>query len=197
MDVLHDWRSSLMVTHPRLFGEFSVVTGNAGARLTCPGWPEVFSGWRGILDRLCNRIAAALHAEPGARFSFRSIEQKAGILHVTYELHEASETARRSICQAMDLAVTRSRFICEACGAAGHLWDDDHLFVACGEHGAGRSLAVSPHRAGIEILQGRRGSVVFITARRYDVTRDEFVMIRIPEDYDVENRCWHPEGANE
>jgi hypothetical protein len=193
-DVLLDWRSLLILNHQRLFGTVQRVDGKEGTELACPGWPGVGSGWRHILERLCQRIEAAIASEPAVSFRFLQIKEKFGTLRAYHRSSGLSPAAELAVDTAIELAEARSAFVCEQCGQRGHLWNDHGWYrTACDEHGQGRPLPPKPGRAGIEIgchyVEDRR----LVTARRYDFDRDAFTPIEVPADYDVERGCWRDE----
>ena len=193
-DVLLDWQSLLILNHQRLFGTVQRVDGKEGPELACRGWPGVGSGWRHILDRLCQRIEAATASEPAATFEFVQIKEKYGTLRAYDWSSGLSPAAELAVDTAIELAEARSAFVCEKCGERGHLWDDHGWYrTACDEHGKGRPLPPKPGRAGIGIITQYVGDRRLVTARRYDFDRDAFTPIAVPADYDAESGRWRDE----
>jgi hypothetical protein len=193
-DVLLDWRSLLILNHQRLFGAVRQIDGKEGTELVCRGWPSVGSGWRHILERLCQRVEAAIASEPAARVEFVQIKEKFATLRAYHWSSELSPAAALAVDTAIELAEARSAFVCEQCGQRGHLWDDHGWYrTACDEHGEGRPLAPKPDHVGIEIREHYVGDRRVVTARRYDFDRDAFTPIAVPADYDVERGCWRDE----
>lgn len=194
-DVLLDWRSLLVLNHPRLFGNVRRVDGREGTELACAGWPSVGTGWRHILDRLCQRVEASIASERAASFRFVQIKEKFGTLRAYHCSSGLSAAAALAVDTATDLAEARSAFVCEQCGHRGHLWDDHGWYrTACDEHGDGRPLPPKPGRAGIEIRHQYVDDRRLVTARRYDFDRDAFTPIEVPAEYDVERWCWRDEA---
>jgi hypothetical protein len=124
-----DWRHDLMLGHPRLF---LIMTEEPGLSF---GYPHCERGWQDTLVRLCRRIEIALRARE--TFGFVRIKQKLGILRVDWDA-EASEETEAKIGHAVDLAVARSAYTCESCGAEGRLHDNKGwLDTRCAEHAFG------------------------------------------------------------
>lgn len=196
-DVLLDWRSLLILNHQRLFGTIKRVDGKEGTELVCRGWPSVGSGWRQILERLCQRVEAAISPEPAASVEFVQIKEKFATLRAYHWSSGLSSAAELAVDTAIELAEARSAFVCEQCGKRGHLWDDHGWYrTACDEHGEGRPLLPAPGHAGIEIRYHYVGDRRVVTARRYDFDRDAFTPIAVPADYDVESGRWRDEDES-
>ena len=138
---------ALLLDHPRLFGTIVRVEGEEAGVFACPGWPSVGPGWRQILERLCQRVEAAIASEPAATFEFVQIKEKFGRLRAYQQSSGLSSAAELAVDTARELAEARSAFVCEVCGRRGHLWDDYGWYcTACDDHGDGRPHSPKPSR---------------------------------------------------
>lgn len=113
LNVLLDWHSLLLLDHPRLFGTIVRVEGEEAGVFACPGWPSVGPGWRQILERLCQRVEAAIASEPAATFEFVQIKEKFGRLRAYQQSSGLSSAAELAVDTARELAEARSAFVCE------------------------------------------------------------------------------------
>jgi hypothetical protein len=170
--VQRDWRFELRQTVPDFFDPPPVPDRKA-ARPAC--LPECGPGWRGIIDRCCVRIGAALLERE--RFRFERIRERQGALRIYWggRLTAAGETVVR---EAVDLAEARSICVCELCGAEGRLHRADGvLMTRCVRHAQGRAAAP----LGLQNLHLRQktitGRLRVVVACRYDPETDSFADI--------------------
>jgi hypothetical protein len=116
-------------------------------------YPHCERGWQDILVRLCRRIEIALCN--GETFEFVRVKQKLGVLRVDWDA-EASEQTETAIGHAVDLAVARSAFTCEICGAEGRLHDNRGWHeTRCAEHASGNPV-LSRYGHGFETVRRLR-----------------------------------------
>jgi hypothetical protein len=193
----HDWRARLVRAHAKFFDDIRIVEGRDGQVLTCMGWPSVGVGWQDILVRLFARMESAIAPEPAATITILQIKEKFGTLRIYVATQNMSEAMLEAVGDAIDLAETRSAFVCETCGRRGHLWLNAGWYLtACHEHGEGKPLRPKAGREGMQIITRIRPNQPRVTAaRRYDFERDEFVSIPIPPDYDVARSRWRDDDG--
>ncbi|HVV41968.1 MAG TPA: hypothetical protein VHC94_12985 [Nitrobacter sp.] len=162
--VVQDWRIDLAEARPEFFAP----------RPDRPCVPECGPGWRGVIERCCIRIDAAL--QDGERFRFERMREVQGSLRISWggRLSAATEAAVR---EAVDLTEARSQCVCELCGKDGRAYRcEGNVATRCTEHRRGTPVAV---RAGFENLHLRQKLIArrarVVVASLYDPDRDRFV----------------------
>lgn len=136
--------------------------------------PMCGPGWREIIERACERIAAVLTDRE--QFYFERIWERGGSLRFSWggRLSAKSEAEVRL---AIDLAEARSLCFCELCGAEARLYRDnfDDL-TRCDAHAQGEP---APVRRGFENLHLRHktiaGRIRTVVVSKYDPETDAFV----------------------
>ncbi|HEV7600121.1 MAG TPA: hypothetical protein VGO49_07655 [Bradyrhizobium sp.] len=171
--VQRDWRFELRETLPDFFDPPPVAGGKPPRRPIC--LPECGPGWRGIIDRCCVRIGAALLDRE--RFRFERIRERQGALRIYWggRLAAASEAVVR---EAVDLAEARSICVCELCGAEGRLYRADAVLMSrCVRHAQG-GPAAPPGLQNLHLRQKTiTGRLRVVVACRYDPETDAFLDI--------------------
>jgi hypothetical protein len=138
--------------------------------------PECGEGWRPILDRCCERIAATL--QDGERFRFEKIVERQGSLRIYWggRLSAASEAAVR---EAIDLAEARSQCVCEHCGEPGRQYRQDGAVITrCDAHARGMPLPVRRGYENVHLTQKViKGRARVVVACRYNPKTDSFAEV--------------------
>jgi hypothetical protein len=170
---VQDWRINLIEGHPDLFHA------PAARPEAAPGYPNCEGGWRDLLERVCDRIEAAL--VEGSAFRVLQIKEKFGTLRF-YWSGDVSDVANANIDEAIALAVARSACTCEICGAEGRLYSrGGWLVTACAEHANGEAVPVKPGFENLHIVRRIvEGRVRILSCRRYARTTDSFVDVPPP-----------------
>jgi hypothetical protein len=166
--VVRNWRVELIGKYPDLFQPPADFPGAA------QGSPECDAGWHDLLDRLCVRIRAAVHAD-GGPFKFSQVKEKYGTLRVYWDGGVAPATDAE-IEGAIALAEARSACTCEVCGEPGRLRSGAWLTTRCEAHAEGRAPApVRPGLENVHVVRHGLGADARTTCRRYDRQNDVFV----------------------
>jgi hypothetical protein len=165
MSVHGDWRDALVSKHRLLFED---ENGN------CSGYPTTGDGWRELVERAVDRIAAAIGK---GKLTIVQIKQKYGSLRLyhssTFHLDEA---AQDSVEEAVAFAEARSACTCEVCGDQGRLFErGDWLATACEKHAVGQSVPVPAGWENVHIVRKfEAGHPRTIACRRYVRATDTF-----------------------
>lgn len=165
-----DWRRALMDKHAHLFS--SIEDG----RLVTRGYPAVGDGWRELLERTIERIAAAVGGEPDASVVILQIKEKFGGIRIYHQSKNASRAFDDKVTEAVDLAEARSLTTCDVCGAEGKLRDKvGWYFTRCDEHAEGAAVAGLVNARLYVNYQMRDGELCVVGRRRYDRALDLFI----------------------
>ncbi len=105
--VTESWQDDVIQAHPRLF-QFT-----QGEPRSSPGYPRCRHGWRGILEKLCTMIEAALGENE--TFEFTRIDNTLTLLDVRW-VGEVSADTKGKIEEAIHLAAIGARWTCQNCG---------------------------------------------------------------------------------
>jgi hypothetical protein len=162
-----DWRHQLKERHADLFG--------------WGGDLAVGSGWRELIEKAVERIAAAVASAPGAKVTITQIKEKFGGLRIYFDEETAlTGTARARVEEAIALAEARADCTCETCGAEGRLYIRGGWYLTCCEiHAEGEPVCRRGHYLVWRTRENNtRGTV---RARRYDRECDAFVDVPIEE----------------
>jgi hypothetical protein len=111
---------ALPAAYPRVFPRGGVPWGFA-----------VGDGWCLLLETLCARLDSILLEAPGVAVEVKQVKEKFGGLRFYYSLHGADTVTAEAIREAVNLAETASKRICEKCGRPGELRDGGWLRVLC------------------------------------------------------------------
>jgi hypothetical protein len=159
------WRDALVSKHRHLFED-----GSGAAH----GYPAVGDGWRELLERAVDRIAAAVgHGQ----MTIFQIKQKHGTLRLYHSsAADLDEAAQYSVEEAVALAEARSACTCEICGGEGRLFEKgDWLATACEKHAVGQPVTVPCGWENVHIVRNfDAGSTRMIACRRYMRATDTF-----------------------
>jgi hypothetical protein len=159
------WRDALVSKHRHLFEDGSSAM---------PGYPTTGDGWRELLERAVDRIAAAVGESPMIIYQ---IKQKYGSLRL-YHSSAAylDEEAQYSVEEAVALAEARSACTCETCGDEGRLFvRGDWLATACEKHAVGRPVHIPEGWENVHIVRNfDAGRPRIIACRRYMRETDTF-----------------------
>lgn len=166
-----DWRSELVARYPDIFRR------RIGDREITAGCPSVSDGWRGIIEKAIERMAAAVRAHPRGSLTIVQIKEKLGGLRIYYDAGRLPAETIAKIEEAIDLAEARAACTCDVCGSEGRLFDDGGwLATRCEVHGRGTPVPFSGGENTIVKYDidgmGRRRVV---SRRRYDRANDRFV----------------------
>jgi hypothetical protein len=177
----NDWRENLVRRYPDLF----VLRQGAKAD-EARGYPTVGDGWRELVEKAVERIAAALPA--GSNFRVVQIKEKLATLRIHFRASDLADDALARLRDAIDLAEARSACTCEVCGAEGRPYDNDGWYLTrCKAHAEGEPV---PACAGYENLFIERtlvdGKLRVARCRRYDRAHDVFVDAPLPPDFEEE-----------
>ncbi|MCK9917369.1 hypothetical protein MXD81_50340 [Microbacteriaceae bacterium K1510] len=158
-----------MERYPKLFGL------DAGGQMMCSGYPDVDDGWRELLERAMERIAAAIRHQPSARVRITRTKEKFGGIRIYYDEYGLSRETAAAVEEAIELAGARSTCTCETCGRVGQLFYTDGWIAArCDEHAADGAKALGPQLR-VEKYGYVDGKWTIVSRRRYDRESDAFV----------------------
>ena len=175
-----DWRETLMRRYADLFG----LDGRAAPE-TASSYPAVGDGWRELVEKAVERIAAAVPA--GMNFKITQIKEKLATLRMHFDADRLPDDALSTVREATLLAEMRSACTCEVCGAEGCFYDDDGwLKTRCAAHAAGAPIPAQPGYKHLLLeFTLTDGRLTISTCRRYDRARDCFVDAPPPPDWKV------------
>jgi hypothetical protein len=163
---MYDWRIALINAHRGLFRP------PAKAPVLAQGYPDCGPGWRGLLDKTCVRISAALTAEE--HVEIQQIKEKHGTLRFYWQ-GKLSQKSRVRVEDAIALAEARSACTCEECGEEGRLYRAGGvLMTRCEAHAKGRPVAIKSGFENVHIVQRLVGMQSQVACRRYDWATDSF-----------------------
>ncbi|TCU63748.1 hypothetical protein EDE08_11899 [Bradyrhizobium sp. R2.2-H] len=164
-----DWRIALIEAHPQVF---HAVPGKAAASRA---YPRCGDGWRGLLERACERIEGAIVG--GDAFVARQISQRLGTLRF-YWSGKLGTSSQSLIADAVSRAEACSHCTCEECGAPGRLYRAERFLVTrCIVHAIGIVAPIEPGFENVHLVQKIVDSRASIAACRYDQATDAFIEI--------------------
>lgn len=171
-----DWRDQLIARYPDLFRRTV-----RGQEITT-GYPRVDDGWREIVEKALERMAAAVQGQPRGSLQVVQIKEKLGGLRLYYNAGRLDPAAVAKVEEAVDLAEARADCTCEVCGRAGRLFNNDgSLATRCEMHGRGKPVPLSDDaNTFVKYEVDGTGRRRIISRRRYDRAGDRF--IDIPEE---------------
>jgi hypothetical protein len=159
------WRDALVSKDRHLFEDGSGATS---------GYPAVGDGWRELLERAVDRIAAAVGGGPMTIFQ---IKRKCGTLRLYHSsAADLDEAAQYSVEEAVALAEARSARTCEVCGDEGRLFErGDWLATTCEKHAVGQPVHVPRGWENVHIVRNfQAGRPRIIACCRYMRATDTF-----------------------
>jgi hypothetical protein len=158
------WRRDLMQRHGDLFRQY--------------GDPTVGDGWRALVEKAIERIAAVVASAPGAKVTITQIKEKFGGLRIYFDPKGLPNEKLAQVREAIELAEARADCTCEACGAEGRLYLDDGCYLTrCERHAHGEPVP-RPHNSGLFVKVATvDGAVRIVSARRYDREHDVFINV--------------------
>ena len=92
---------------------------------------DVGDGWYTILDLLFQRLNTLLSEDPTVVFEVIQITEKGGRLRFRFRMSGASDSVKRDVRNAVDLAVLASARCCERCADLGELIQTPPWRVRC------------------------------------------------------------------
>ena len=163
----HDWRIELIEAHSALFQPPD------GHPEQASGYPWCEQGWQDLLERMCQRIEAALR--PGEQVHFSQVKEKFGGLRAYWRGDVSFETSDQ-INEAIGLAQARAACTCEECGAAGELHNHTGRYqTLCEAHAKGGKIPARPGLENVHTVRVPSPGGFRIAQRRYDRDADRFI----------------------
>jgi hypothetical protein len=169
-----NWQERLIRRYPHLF-----VRPFRGVAFA-PGYPRCPDGWRNVVTRLVDRVAAI---SQDSTVYFTHMVSENGILRVHWNSRcELPQKTALRIAEAVALAEARSACACVDCGAEGRLFAHDFLLSPfCTNHHRGTAVQVIAGFHDIHLHRGVVRSRPALVRVRYDWESDAFVDVP-PED---------------
>lgn len=160
-----DWKRDLVDRYPHLF-----TLMQDGRPVPSGGYPTVGDGWRELIEKAVERLAAAVAGQEG-ELQIVQVKEKFGGLRI-YTHGSLPQQAWDAVHSAIDLAEARADETCEECGSRGRLYDDGGwLLTRCSAHARGSPV---PGR-GRYVKRIAIGRPAARRSRRYDYESDSFV----------------------
>jgi hypothetical protein len=165
------WQSDLIERHPGLF----TITENDQSYP--PGYPSVGDGWRDLVQRAIERIAAAVSGAPDNCLKIVQIKEKYATIRIYWSAGPGlTDAMRDGVEEVIELAEARSACTCETCGEPGRLFKLSCWFMtACDVHGKGEPVAERRDLENVHVVYRIVDGEPVPRARRYIRATDSFV----------------------
>jgi hypothetical protein len=164
------WQADLVARYPALFNQ------EINGRVLAPGFPCVGDGWRDLVQRAIERIAAAVSEAPDCLRITQIKEKFAAIRIYWWGGPGFTDVMAAAVEEAIELAEARSACTCEQCGEPGRLYQIAGWYkTACDVHGEGTPVASRrPNLGNPRITRRLIDGNVVVRARRYIRATDAF-----------------------
>lgn len=167
-----DWWPQLIARYPDLFRWM------VGDRAVTSGYPAVNDGWRDIVEKAVERMAAAVRGRSREPLRIIQIKEKLGGLRIYYDSGRLDAETFVAVEEAVDLAEARAGCTCDICGRESQLYNKNGwLATRCEKHSKGNPVPLSGDGNVIVKYATEDDRRRVISRRRYDRAHDRFVDI--------------------